>query len=204
MIRETAGEMGDWSGILSLWRVALTTRHTPGSVFPHGRSTFCRSLAPPLGPRRARGDAPVGIPSDSRRSAGSALCGTVIIGLLIGVAAPSGALPPPPENPSDQQLSDSQAKPTRSARRWSASCRQRSPTPGADRAVAERHGAQGRARPEGGVDLDIANADAQAAADAAATAAADAPPHRRRSTMRSTRRTRSLRRRSGRDRSSGR
>ncbi len=56
-------------------------------------------------PARLSADAVGGRP---RRAAG--ICVTVIASLLVGLTLPAGALPPPPENPSDDQISASQSQ----------------------------------------------------------------------------------------------
>ncbi len=99
------------------------------------------------------------------------MCAALIVGLLLGTAAPAGALPPPPENPSDQEIADSQVQ----ADQINATIGELSATVAATEAQIEQLQTDMELKTElaqkAAVDRDVANADAADAATAAQDAA---------------------------------
>ncbi len=97
----------------------------------------------------------------------------ILTGLMLGVALPAGALPPPPDNPSDDQISQSQSQ----AGSISAAVGELSAKVARTQGEIQRLNDDMQLKQElaqkASVDLEIAQADAADAADAA-TAAAEA------------------------------
>ncbi len=102
------------------------------------------------------------------------LCASVVTTLLIGVAAPAGAIPPPPPNPSDQQIQDSQSQAAQISSAVGELSAQVAATQGEIQRLQDDIELKQELAQKAAADLGIAEADAQAAAEAATVAAAAA------------------------------
>lgn len=105
----------------------------------------------------------------SRQAIG--VCATVITGLVVGLAAPAGAIPPPPPNPSDDQIAASQDQAAQINSTVGNLSAEVASTQGRIDALRNDMQLKQEMSQKAAIDLDIAIADA-AAADAAATQAA--------------------------------
>jgi cell wall-associated NlpC family hydrolase len=102
------------------------------------------------------------------------VCASVAVGLVLSMAAPAGALPPPPDNPSDQQISDSQRQAAEINTAVGQLSAQVASTQGEIDRLQNDMELKNELAQKASIDLDVAVADAQSAADAATVAAAAA------------------------------
>ncbi len=124
---------------------------------------------PPVGAQRSPS-------TQARRNRRPSIFGSaaLIASLLVGLATPAGALPPPPENPSDQQITASQAQATEINNAVGALSAQVAATQGEIERLNNDMELKAELAQKAAVDLDVAKADAAAAALAATAAAAAA------------------------------
>lgn len=96
------------------------------------------------------------------------------VALLIGVALPAGGVPPPPDNPSDDQIQSGQDQATSSAAEVGRLAGLASKTEGDIARLEDDLALKAELANKAAVDLQVAQSDATAAADAAAEAQAAA------------------------------
>ncbi|MEO5834693.1 MAG: NlpC/P60 family protein [Nakamurella sp.] len=99
------------------------------------------------------------------------MCLLVTGSLIIGLGGTAAALPPPPENPTDQEITDSQAQAASISRSVGILSAQVASTQGQIDQLNDDMALKAELAQKAAVDLDVAIADAQAAAAAASAAA---------------------------------
>lgn len=124
---------------------------------PHGRSTGGRPIAVGQRPRGRR----------------LAVAAALAAGLLLGVALPAGAVPPPPDNPSDDQIQQSQNDAAATAAEVGRLAGLVAQTEGQIQRLQNDMEMKAELANKARVDLQVAESDAAAAASAAAHARDD-------------------------------
>src|SRR6478752_1360362 len=148
----------------------------PDQSRPHTKVGRVTRSAPIGAPPRAhpRGRRPSRLARLLATAFATAISGLLAVALIIGIAVPAGAVPPPPVNPSDQQIQDSQQQAASSAAEVGRLAGLVTKTEGDIERLKNDMELKAELANKAAVDLQVAQSDAAAALSAATQAQADA------------------------------
>src|SRR6476661_4295772 len=148
----------------------------PDQSRPHtkvGRVTRSAPIGAPLRDH-PRGRRPSRLARLLATAFATAISGLLAVALIIGIAVPAGAVPPPPVNPSDQQIQDSQQQAASSAAEVGRLAGLVTKTEGDIERLKNDMELKAELANKAAVDLQVAQSDAAAALSASQQAQADA------------------------------
>src|SRR6478752_7375845 len=148
----------------------------PDQSRPHTKVGRVTRSAPIGAPPRAhpRGRRPSRLARLLATAFATAISGLLAVALIIGIAVPAGAVPPPPVNPSDQQIQDSQQQAASSAAEVGRLAGLVTKTEGDIERLKNDMELKAELANKAAVDLQVAQSDAASALSASTQAQADA------------------------------